>query len=262
MNTDTPELYELPEHWENEPRGESPTFIQKARIINAMIPDTAARVLDVGCGDGALTHLLDKSRHQIIALDRSHQALKYVKTSRVRASCDRLPFPDKSFDIVVCSEVLEHLPTGVFEKTVAEIQRVAISHIIISVPFRDNLRLRMCRCADCGFEYNAWGHCRTFNAAEDLARRFRSFKLDATTFCGLKFKPMPWWLLFLGYYVGGKRAQNPIAICPSCHSQKKDPRDRKWITYFTDRIYWRMPIKTQTFWIVCLFKRPDLVEML
>lgn len=46
----------------------------------------------------------------------------------------KLPFPDKSFDVVCAFEVLEHLPFEDFDHAVAELSRVARTHIIISIP--------------------------------------------------------------------------------------------------------------------------------
>ena len=45
----------------------------------------------------------------------------------VVGSVTKLPFPDKSFDVVVAFEVLEHLPFEKFEVAVSEISRVCYS---------------------------------------------------------------------------------------------------------------------------------------
>src|SRR3546814_1129402 len=48
------------------------------------------------------------------------------------ANIERLPFPDKSFDTVICTHVLEHILD--FRGALAELRRVAAKRLIIVVP--------------------------------------------------------------------------------------------------------------------------------
>lgn len=84
------------------------------------------KVLDVGCDEAALRALVpdvdytgvDVAGEPDITLDLEE--------------ADALPFGDSSFDCVVCVDVLEHLDN--LHNTFGELIRVAIKHLIISLP--------------------------------------------------------------------------------------------------------------------------------
>jgi methionine biosynthesis protein MetW len=70
--------------------------------------------LDFGCGDGRTSGLwLSERARSYVGVDVSATAVAMARDSgldaRVVDDGDSLPFPDESFDAVVCIEVLEHL---------------------------------------------------------------------------------------------------------------------------------------------------------
>lgn len=80
-----------------------------------------SRVLDVGCGSSRI--LLDLPN--AVGLDVSLQKLRFMNrhgARTVRASVFALPFPDGSFDEVVFSQVIEHIPMKA--QCMAEVRRV------------------------------------------------------------------------------------------------------------------------------------------
>ncbi len=100
------------------------------------------RVLDAGCGEGNLSILMAKKGAQVIGVDISepniaackklaeHESVQSVEFST--GDLENLDFPDNSFDLVVSSHVLEHLPD--FDKGLAEMARVSKGRVAAAIP--------------------------------------------------------------------------------------------------------------------------------
>jgi ubiquinone/menaquinone biosynthesis C-methylase UbiE len=94
------------------------------------------RVLDVGCGTGALALTLSGAvgpNGEVFGIDASPGMIEFSrrKASRAGAKVDfrvalieRLPFPDSSFDRVVNTLVMHHLPDEVKRQGLEEVFRV------------------------------------------------------------------------------------------------------------------------------------------
>jgi 2-polyprenyl-3-methyl-5-hydroxy-6-metoxy-1,4-benzoquinol methylase len=79
------------------------------------------RFLDAGCGDGrylaALASLPQRPQHvvgtdiadRILVTARRATEAAGVEAELVRANLEALPFEDESFDVVLCTQVIEHL---------------------------------------------------------------------------------------------------------------------------------------------------------
>ncbi len=88
------------------------------------------RVLDVGCGTGALLGRLlsEAPRRQATGLDLSANMLDKARqrlgdrTVLVQGDSEHLPFPDRSFDVVVCCDSFHHYPDP--QAVLKEISRV------------------------------------------------------------------------------------------------------------------------------------------
>ena len=89
----------------------------------------AMRVLDVGCSSGAISYYLSSFVKSLVALDIDVAALRIARKNYkkrnlnyLRANGLNLPFPDASFDLVICNEVYSYLPDS--EKLMDEVYRV------------------------------------------------------------------------------------------------------------------------------------------
>ncbi len=92
-----------------------------------------ARVLDIGCGRGGVLELLHRQVKLAVGVDPDQRSLvdhRVPTLRRVTGLMERLPFPDQSFDIVLCSWVLEHLACP--EQAFAEVARVLVGPMGIS----------------------------------------------------------------------------------------------------------------------------------
>lgn len=109
------------------------------------ISDKEISVLDLGCGDGLLLSLLKEKGIIGKGLDISEEAVAKTKNKGFETSVsdfgDRLPFADKTFDVVVSLDVLEHLYNP--ENLIREANRVSKRFVIIGVPNFNSLPARI-----------------------------------------------------------------------------------------------------------------------
>jgi ubiquinone/menaquinone biosynthesis C-methylase UbiE len=97
--------------------------------LEAYLPESGSgrRALDVGCGTGHYLRALAARGFDVAGVDGSvdmlEEALQRTPTTELyEADVASLPFPDASFDLALCIEVLRYLPDP--ERCISEIARV------------------------------------------------------------------------------------------------------------------------------------------
>ena len=100
-------------------------------VFLGYFPPMNSVVLDVGCGGGYLSEALAELGHSVSGIDLSETAIENAKNHAKKSnltidyragSVFQLPYPDAHFDVVVASDVLEHV--GDVPRALAEIYRV------------------------------------------------------------------------------------------------------------------------------------------
>jgi len=88
------------------------------------------RALDLGCGAGmTLVRLLQRAEiAEAVGLDPEPHALRWSRRRHDRplilGDALRLPIASRSFDVLTCFDVVQHLPTGSMGRAAVEIRRV------------------------------------------------------------------------------------------------------------------------------------------
>ena len=102
--------------------------IKKIKIIKENIKiKPNEKILDLGAGTGFLNDFFEN----ITSVDPSEELLKQNKNpNKIKASAEDLPFPDRSFDWVVCVTAIHHFN---LDESIKEIKRVGKNNFVITV---------------------------------------------------------------------------------------------------------------------------------
>lgn len=117
-------------------------FETVARMVEESRPE---RVLDAGCGEGeTIERLGSLLPHPVTGVDLNPDSVRFAASRLPEDRFDTadllaLPFDTDSFDLVLCLEVLEHIPDP--RPALAELARVSSCDLILSVPHEPWFRL-------------------------------------------------------------------------------------------------------------------------
>lgn len=150
--------------------------IHRCRAVWSVFPRAGVEsLLDAGCGNGFFCHWISRKVKlaRVAGSDLSAKRMALAKTRYPdlefsAGDITKLPFPDRSFDVVTCIEVLEHLEDPL--PALKELLRVARRYVVVTVP--DRQKVRQLLCPHCGQTFPEYGHIQSFDRArmEELAR--------------------------------------------------------------------------------------------
>jgi SAM-dependent methyltransferase len=143
------------------------TFLE--RRLAQLRRDGAADILNIGIGSGFLEQKLLARGIPVLSLDPDARAVERMTALGARARVgyiQQMPFADASVDVVVASEVLEHLDEPTREGGLREIRRVLRpgGWFLGTVPADEDLSQNEVRCPCCGERFHRWGHQESFSS--------------------------------------------------------------------------------------------------
>jgi SAM-dependent methyltransferase len=191
----------------------SASEVERLQQLCARLPSGVHSVLDVGAGHGLLLEALRDTRGLVgTGIEITQAKVDYGASLGLDlrlGDASRLDFADRSFDAVVCCEVLEHLPYGVYEAALAELARVARDWVMVSVPFAE--RRGFVRCPYCSASVNPNYHFRSFDEAA-MRALLPGFVVEQVQPLGREAHG--WLKSWLRTWLPG--AWPSLLVCPSC----------------------------------------------
>ena len=137
------------------------------------------KVIDVGCGAGRHSYEAYRRGADVIAFDQNAEELAEVDTMLQAMGAEgeapesakaqvvvgdalALPYPDGTFDVVIASEILEHVPDD--ETAIAELVRVLRPGGSLAVTVPRWLPEKICWLLSDSYHANEGGHIRIYRA--------------------------------------------------------------------------------------------------
>lgn len=108
------------------------------QVVKLILQRSNQKVLDIGCGDGVLLSFIKEG--SLFGVDLDQSSLNYgasrVKAKFIQAAADKLPFKANFFDVVLATEIIEHLTQP--EKLIQEANRVLkpSGYLILTTPVK------------------------------------------------------------------------------------------------------------------------------
>ena len=161
------EYYRQAELWSpSGPYGDPAELARADFVADLALRARPARILEVGAGNAMIANRLNERGLEVVAFDQSDVALESVVGPKAIGDIRTMPFEDRSFDLLIASQVLEHLPSETLGRAREELSRVARRHIIVTVPNQEDLVAAAAVCPECHCRSSPHRHVQSFGRAD------------------------------------------------------------------------------------------------
>lgn len=104
-------------------------FISYWHQVDEIIKLSPEKVLEIGIGNGFVSKYLKERGIHILTMDIDRRL-----NPDIVGNITTIPFENRSFDLIACYKILEHLPYEKFYKIISEIFCISKSCAILSLP--------------------------------------------------------------------------------------------------------------------------------
>jgi SAM-dependent methyltransferase len=225
------------------------------------------KVIDVGCGAGRHTFEAFRRGADVIGFDQSASDLNDVdeilqamkaqgeapasaKGEAVKGDALDLPYADGTFDCVVASEILEHVPNDV--QAISELVRVLRPGGALAITVPRWLPERICWALSDEYHANEGGHIRIYRA-DELRDKVLAHGLRLTHTHHAHALHSPYW--WLKCAVGTEKNNHP-AVTAYHKLLVWDMMSRPWLTRTAEAALNPLIGKS----VALYFRKPDAVE--
>ena len=202
---------------------------------------TGTKMIDVGCGAGRHTFEAFRRGADVVGFDQNASDLNDVdeilqamqqqgeapasaKGETVKGDALELPYGDGTFDCVVASEILEHVPED--DRAISELVRVLKPGGALAITVPRWLPERICWALSDSYHANEGGHIRIYRA-DALSDKVLAHGLKLTHTHHAHALHTPYW--WLKCFVGMEKSQHP-AVSAYHRLLVWDMMSQPWLT--------------------------------
>lgn len=142
--------------------GIAPSIQSAIASLLDSIPEDVEKLLDIGSGPGYMDEAIPKDI-QVLAMDIDEKILETNPRKYCLGDVLQIPLKNKSVDMTITCDMLEHIEPEQLNKACEEIKRVTKKYIYIQVPYMENLDAGKAYCEKCGKEWHVNFHKSNFD---------------------------------------------------------------------------------------------------